>query len=56
LQQTPGFDLLTTKSKVYFDESEPYYKTFLDAYEFKEAAALALAEIASGTVEMKVDL
>ncbi len=37
------------------EEIEPFYFTIVDAFEFKEAALPALNEVASGTVEMKVN-
>jgi len=55
VDKTPGFELLTGKGKQFFEEVEPYYNAFVDAFEFKEAAVAALFEVGSGTVEMKLD-
>jgi len=55
IEKTPGYDLLVTKAKGLFEELEPYYFSFVDAFEFKEAGLLALNEIGSQIGEMKFE-
>lgn len=55
-QKTQGYDLLTGKAKLYFEELEQFYYAFVDAFEFKEAALTVLKEVASATVEMQLDI
>jgi len=55
VEKTPGYDTLTQKAKTLYEEIEPLYYAFIDAYEFKEAAVQTLSEIASTVVEMKLD-
>eukprot|EP01119_Soliformovum_irregulare_P005153 TRINITY_DN1660_c0_g1_i1.p1 TRINITY_DN1660_c0_g1~~TRINITY_DN1660_c0_g1_i1.p1 ORF type:complete len:1147 (-),score=374.72 TRINITY_DN1660_c0_g1_i1:168-3608(-) len=55
VEKTPGYELLTGKSKIFFDDLEPYYFAFVDVFEFKENAVACLNEAANSVTTLTMD-
>jgi NCK-associated protein 1 len=54
VEKATGYGELKSKSKVFFEELEPFYYTLVDAYQFKELAGPVLIACANATTEFSL--